>query len=92
MKGTSVRSLSWRATGLQTSKVFVRLIGQVSDGRAQTAALARWWGRSRLRRLPPWLALAWIVLVHVAFYRNMVGRFGDEFVGRIEGIFSGLGF
>ncbi len=45
-----------------------------------------------LRRLAPWLALAWIALVQAAFYKNMLGRYGDELVDRLESIFRGLGF
>jgi hypothetical protein len=48
--------------------------------------------RSRAGRLAPWLALAWLLLVQAVFYRNMLGRFGDEVADRIEGVVAGLGF
>lgn len=44
------------------------------------------------RRLAPWLALAWLVLVQAFFYRKMLGRFGDELVNRIEGLVTVLNF
>ncbi len=63
----------------------------VSRSLWRASELIRTVARSRLRRLAPWLALAWILLVQVVFYRNMLDQFGDELVDRIEGIFGGLG-
>ena len=42
------------------------------------------------RRFGLWLVLAWLVVVQVAFYKNMLGKYGQEAVDRLTEVVSVL--